>query len=152
MQTEELIKQKFQELYIRELEKIRELYLTRKPLSCINNITQRVKGNGTFGFCKKEEILSKTKNNLYVCNEIETAVKCQCYECKFTEEEILNEYHKILKTPSVCGQKFPKLAMLIWFLQNMPEDNTLKNRFSRLIAHVKEIVKNIYSIVKFKWY
>ena len=70
------------------------------------------------GFCTNREIIEGTRRSFYVCNEDSTAISCPQYRNINTEATIRQEMADIIKDPCRCGKEYPKLAMLLWVLQN----------------------------------
>jgi len=135
MRTESEVKEKFDELYTRELQKKYARYLTKGYRNCRYNNVHRVRENGRIGFCHHPEIANTDVDGtftLVACNDDDTARKCKCFECKNTEKSVLDEFLKELQNPSECGKRYPKIAVLLWFLQRMPD--TEATRFGRVRA------------------
>jgi len=121
MRSRDEVIEKFRQLYAKHLKQMEGEYLSRQPINCVCNNRHRVRKQGIVGFCSNQEVLVGCKQFVFVCNDEETAKKCPYYSCKNTEETVRLAFDDILKNPAFCGQKFPKLAILIWFLQ---EDKT----------------------------
>jgi len=75
---------------------------------------------------------------IFVCNSDEVAKRCRVFECRNTESSVESEFESILRSPARCGDEYPKLAMLIWFLQDDKSDTSrigrLKSLFWNLIT------------------
>ncbi len=69
------------------------------------------------GFCGNDKVTSKLNRKLFLCNDDEVAEGCDKFVCKNTEESVESDFNEIIKSPSRCGQEYPKLAVLIWILQ-----------------------------------
>ena len=133
MRTEEEVIGRLKDVWHKCLDKKKLEYLGCGYKNCVYNIRCRVKGNGNIAFCshgKNTDIKSKM---ILVCNNDAIAKSCEYFKCKNTEEKVLNEFRDEVANPSVCGQKYPKLAVLLWFLQKNPtiEINETKNIFER---------------------
>ncbi len=124
MKTEYEIEQKCREMYSRALAERKEKYLTKSHLNCSFNMRCRVKQNGMVGFCTNQTIVDDTKRNFFVCNDERTAAECPLFKCAYTEASIKQELDDIIKDPARCGKEYPKLAVLLWVLQN----STLLNK------------------------
>ena len=150
MRTEQEILAKFNELADKELRRKLTTYLTRSPINCRFNCRHRIKGNGAVGFCFNPSVLIGLKKQVFVCQEDETAQGCQCYECKNTEHGVRQEFVEELKSPSVCGQKYPKLAVLLWSMQKMPYQEQ-ETRRERLVSLLREMIRAGLDILRMRW-
>jgi hypothetical protein len=132
-ETKEVL-EKFSELRERYLKDRKIQYLGRLPINCIHNTRLRVRGKGQVGFCQNSIILAKFggPQKMFACNDENTSCRCKLFQCKNTESDVERDFDEILKSPSRCGNEYPKLAMLIWFLQ---EDRHIekKGRFLRAV-------------------
>jgi len=143
MQTEEKVRERFDELYERELRKKKKEFLSCDYRNCRYNTRYKVKGNGFIGFCLNPKILSKTKHSMRICNDAESAKACSEYQCLHIEESITRKFHDELKSPSICGKKYPKLAVLLWFLQQIPNEG--QSRWERFQYHLRECFWSLFT-------
>lgn len=150
MRTEVEIRERFDELFERELRRKLIEYLTRTPLNCKYNCRHRVKGNGQVGFCINPAVLTRLPKPVFVCQEDDTAQRCPVYECRNTEATVKQEFLEEIKSPSICGQRYPKLAVLLWFMQRLPERD-LPTRRARLCDLVKEFFRTCKALLLLKW-
>lgn len=123
MRSRDEVVERFRQLYAKHLKQMENSYLSRQSINCRHNSRHRVKKQGVVGFCSNQEVLVGCKQFVFVCNDEETAKRCPYYFCKNTEEVVRIAFDKMLKNPALCGQKFPKLAILIWFLQEEKTPN-----------------------------
>ena len=70
---------------------------------------------------------------LFICND-DICAKCKSFDLKKTKKEIEEEFMNDMSNPQICGQKEPKIAVLLWVLQEekkLPEEKShwLKNIF-----------------------
>lgn len=137
MRTEDEVIDKLKEVWHKELNKRKREYLSCGYQNCAYNIRCKVKGNGSIRFCSNSNITDIKNKNIFVCNQDEIAKECKYYKCKNTEEQILEDFRDEIGNPSVCGQKYPKLAVLLWFLQKNPNIEYKSNIFDK----VKSIFK-----------
>jgi len=151
MRSEEQVRERFNQLYERELDKKKKKFLSCNFRNCVYNDIHRVKGNGSFGFCHNPIVVSRTKQFLFVCNDEQTAKKCRYYKCKNNEQAVVESFHSELKSPAICGQKYPKLAVLLWFLQRMP-DAEEATRFKRLCGCAKDLFRSLRCLLTFRWF
>lgn len=130
---------KFQEMRERCLKARKIQYLGRSPINCFHNTHLRVKGKGQVGFCQNSIILAKFggAQKMFACNDCNTSSRCRLFQCKHTEMDIERDFEEILKSPSRCGNEYPKLAMLIWFLQDC-EHTKVHGRFKRLLLAMRK--------------
>lgn len=89
--------------------------------NCAHNISLNVKEVGRIGYCQNPEILKKRKNLPFICNDKECAKKCPLYVPAKSEEDVKKEFNEIVKNPARCGDEYPKLAALLWVLQDSYE-------------------------------
>ena len=129
MRNQNEIREQFDKQFIKRLKQRKLEYLSVSHLNCKHNCRHRVKGNGRLGFCHSAEVIEKSKSFVVVCNNKEMAEDCKYYECKNTEQSVLNDFNIILRDPSFCGKEYPKLAVLLWVLQ---EENSKDKESSRL--------------------
>jgi len=86
------------------------------PINCIHNEKVRIHGNGYVGLCQEESRKTSLKSGIFVCESTEVCDSCPLYVCKHTEISVEQDFNDIIRQPSVCGQEYPKLAMLLWVL------------------------------------
>ena len=140
---------KFRELCDRYLKERKEQFLSKKPVNCSHNLRVRVKGKGQIGLCQNPLVLSKcSAKNMFVCNDDETCGRCKLFHCKNTDESVEKTFREILSSPARVGNDYPKLAMLIWFLQ----DYVAPNRWMRLGQTLKMLFVSIGRLVTFRWW
>ncbi len=149
MRSREEVLAKFQELYSKYLGELVAEYTSKDPINCRHNHRHRVKNFGSVGFCNNQKVLLGSKQFVFVCSDKDTAQKCPYFCCKNTEESVLSVYKNILKNPALCGQRFPKLAVLIWFLQTPPPSREKRQRFAKLLVG---IFVNLWRIFSFSWW
>jgi hypothetical protein len=149
MRDKSEVLEKFREMSGRYLAERKEQYLSRKPINCGHNVRLRVKGKGHIGFCKNPSVLAKCgTHKMFICNEDDTAHRCLFFECKSTDELVEQNFKEILLSPSRCGNDYPKLAMLIWFLQEFETSS----RMSRLKRLLQKGFDSVLDIMTFRWW
>jgi hypothetical protein len=148
MREKQEVMEKFFELKALKLKERREQLLCMMPKNCFFNCRLRVKGNSQVGFCQNPKVLDVLKVRVFVCNDEEIAKTCRRFVCRHTEESVRSEFDKILQSPSRCGQEYPKLAMLIWFLQ----DFDLQSRLGRFKHSLVLFLKSLIKFFLFKWW
>jgi len=139
---------KLDDLRSRRLAQRRAKFLERSHLNCLSNIKLRVKGHGKCGFCRQPEVVKKAKGAPFVCDEEGTSLRCPFYQCRNTPESVERDFIEIIKTPSRCGNEYPKLAMLIWFLQ----ENATRSRLARLKCAIVDVWFSISKLVMGRWW
>jgi len=118
MRDRQEVVDRYIELRDRYLKERKEQYLGKLPINCSHNVRLRVKGKGQLGFCQNPQVLSKCgPHKMFLCNEPDTAQRCRVFNCRNTEVTVEAEMKEIMGSPARCGNDYPKLAMLIWFLQ-----------------------------------
>lgn len=147
MREKHEVLEKFREMQVLKLKERKEQFLSRLPRNCFFNFRQRIRENSVVGFCQNPEVIKTIGTKVYVCNDCETAKRCMMFKCANTEESVSKEYEEILKSPARCGQEYPKLAILIWFLQDYSSNRWI--RFSRVLA---TIGSGIYRLIFFRWW
>lgn len=140
--------EKFNEVRVAKLKERRQKYLCRVFMNCAFNSRMRVKGKGQVGFCQNPIVLSMTKGGMFVCNDDDTARRCRVWACRNTEDSVEREFEDVLRSPARCGEEYPKLAMLIWFLQ----DFEMQGRGSRLWYLLAKVVEHVWKILSFRWW
>jgi hypothetical protein len=148
MRNRDEVFQKFQEMRESKLREMMGQYLRTSFLNCVSNCRLKVHGQGIVGFCQNPTVLKNTSSGMFVCNCDETSKKCTAYACRNTEEGVRELFDEILKSPSRCGERYPKLAMLIWFLQ----ETEGTNRLLRLKYLCRQMLTSFWKIVSFRWY
>jgi hypothetical protein len=149
MKEKQEVLRKFQELRDRYLAERKDQYLSRRSINCIHNIRLRVKGKGHLGFCQNPLVLAKCgSHKMFVCNDEDVAGRCHVFACRNTNESVERDFKDVLSSPSRCGNDYPKLAMLIWFLQDL-ETLSRASRFGQL---VKIIGSSTWKIVTLRWW
>jgi hypothetical protein len=148
MRDRQEVLDRYRELSARHLAERREQYLGRRPINCVNNVRLRVRGKGQLGFCQNPLVLAKCGLKMFVCNENFTAERCKVFCCKSTLESVDREFGEVLASPSRCGNDYPKLAMLIWFLQDF-ETHGRSGRFSQLL---RKLGNSLWGLIAFRWW
>jgi hypothetical protein len=147
MRTREDVLEKFYYLRAKTLSARKVMLLSRRPCNCAYNVRIPIKEVGKIGMCQNPELLKKRDRPL-VCNDDKFAERCESFCCLNNEESVEAEFSSILASPSRCGEEYPKLAMLIWFLQDDDADLT---RLGRLWRHVVKIICESFKVVSFRW-
>jgi len=149
MRTEEEVLARFDDLRSRRLKARKARYLSREPINCRWNRRLRVKGDGKVGFCAHPIVMSRAGDKgISVCNEDRVAKKCRLFDCAHVPESVENSFEEVLRSPSRCGNEYPKLAILIWFLQNQRRPS----RGARLKGAVMDVGRSLWRAVTFGWW
>ena len=148
MRTEEEVKAKFEDMRARRLAQHKEKYLSKYYRNCEHNKICRVKENGKLGFCQNEDVLKHHNGGPGVCDVDGPAATCPRFSCRNTDETVEADFEAILRSPARCGEKFPKLAILIWYLQ----DDTRRTRKLRLATAIGELGRALSALVCFRWW
>jgi hypothetical protein len=148
MREKQEVLEKFAEMRALKLKERKEGFLNRQPRNCYFNFRQRVRENSIVGFCQNPEVIKTIGTKVFVCNDCETAKRCNSFQCRNTEESVERDFDDVLKSPARCGQEYPKLAILIWFLQ----DYESQNRWVRLGRLTASIGKGLYKLMFFRWW
>lgn len=148
MRDRQEVLDRFRELADRYLRERKDRYLSRFPINCQHNVRLRVKGKGHLGFCQNPLVLAKCGQRMFSCNDANTAQRCRVFVCRSTEATVEAEFKEILGSPARCGNEYPKLAMLIWFLQ----DFDIHGRWVRLVQSAKRAISSFWGLVTFRWW
>ncbi len=149
MRSEEEVTQKFYEGYNKALKSRREEYLSVCYLNCKNNARHRLQKHGMVGFCNNPQVTVKERTGVAFCNDDDTARSCPFFECRHTEESVREELEDIMRSPGRCGQDYPKLAILLWFLQR---DNLKSSRLVRAAACLADVTRSLWSFISLRWW
>ena len=106
-----------------------------------------VKDRGKCGFCKNAQIIGENRNP-FVCDVEGTAKKCRLFECSNTPESVEEDFEKILRSPAICGEVYPKLAIMIWFLQS----SARVSRAKRFGNSVLDMFRAIFNFLLVRWW
>ena len=148
MREKEEVLDKFWEIRAIKLREKKQEFLCRSPINCSYNARMRVKGKGQLGFCQNSEILNRTTKGMFVCTEDETAQTCKLFSCRNTEKSVESDFEEILRSPARCGNDYPKLAMLIWFLQEFE----VQGRRARFVSLWKKVGNSLWTLLSFRWW
>ena len=86
-------------------------FTCRKPINCL--FAKKAKLNtGKAMLC-----VDDSQPEITVC-DCERCKKCSRFVCKNTEESIIDDFNEIINSVSRCMQEYPKLALMLWFLQD----------------------------------
>ena len=149
MRDKQEILEKFYELRDAKLRERKRLFLSQTPRNCLYNTRLRVKDNGNVGFCQSPLVLGALRARVFVCNDDDTACHCNVYLCKNTEEFVEQDFASILSSPARCGHEYPKLAVLIWCLQDV---GRVRGRAERFRSSIASCFKSLMRLVCFKWW
>lgn len=139
---------KYAEMRDRRLRERKEKYLSVSPINCKSNMMLKIKGRGRFRFCQNQKVLDSFNKKAFLCQDDETARACSFFDCKHSHESVEDDFEKVLRSPSRCGNDYPKLAVLIWFLQ----DHVVNTRFRRLWDMFGRVVRGLWGILSLRWW
>ena len=143
MRNENEVLERFRQQYAKQLKKRETEYLCHGFLNCRFNKRHRVKGNGRLGFCHNPDVIEKSPQFIVVCGDDKTAEKCPFFWCKRNKELVKADFDEVFKNPAQCGKEYPKLAVLLWFLQRNVDEHTTK---------VGRLWSLFYGILAFRWW
>jgi len=146
-QKEEVL-ERFHEARSLKLRERKESFLSKIPRNCVFNARVRVKDTGYIGFCQNPQVLAPLGTRIFVCNTDITCVRCRAFVCQNTEKSVEDDFSEILRTPARCGQEYPKLAMLIWFLQEF-DSRSRWERFRHALAGYGRAMLRLFL---FRWW
>lgn len=148
MKSESDVQNRLQELMKRRYRVFHQKYMEQCPRNCSFNTRFRIKGQGKVGFCQNPIVLEATGAKAFVCNDEEATKQCKVYRCRNDDESVKKEFDSILSSPERCGEVFPKLAILIWTIQDYKE----KTRLSRFFKLFSIIGCSFFKLVTFWWW
>ncbi len=143
MKDEMEILERLNKLMDRRLKARTREYLSRSSRNCVSGTRARVRGVGHVIFCTNQKVLERIKEGVLPCDD-EAASKCECYECRNTRESVKQDFDDVVHSPARCGEEYPKMAILLWFLQGSKE-TTRKMRFLECLAWLRRLIT-------FKWW
>ena len=147
MRSRDEVLEKFREMRDVKVREMKDRYLCTSHVNCQYNVRMKVHGKGLVGFCQNPIVLNKARTRIFVCNDDNTARRCSVYFCRNTDASVEGFFNHILKSPALCGERYPKLAMLIWFLQDA-DSGSRWHRFSYL---VKQVWLSLYKLISCRW-
>ena len=148
MKTESEVREKFEEMRNRKIDEFAETRLRKCYSNCAYNHLVKVKNIGKIGFCRNPTLLEEQEGAPLVCNDDVVCGRCGYYVNENSPESICKEFMEILRSPSRCGEEYPKLAILIWFLQDTRGESS---RFRRLLNHLKKATSEIVKVLTLRW-
>lgn len=148
MRSEQDVRAKFNDLRARRLSQRREKFLKRNFRNCSHNVRMRVKQNGKCGFCRHPEMMRRTDGNPFICDDEGTARRCNLFHCRNTPETVEEDFEEVLRSPARCGNEYPKLAIMIWFLQ----DNNRRTRCQRFKTAVRDVMASVLCLLLWRWW
>jgi len=147
MRKEKEVKERLGALCVDRLKKRKEEFLSITSRNCQFNARSRVPGKGMLGFCRNKDLCGSRKSIL-VCDGDETAKKCNRFKCRNTRGSVEDGFNDILKSPARCGGEYPKIAVLIWFLQDFPTQSRMK----RMSRSLRELTLAVRRLLFFRWW
>ena len=148
MRSKSEVEEKFEELRASRLRKRKEEFMSTTCRNCTFNDRVSIKGRGRVGICQNPEVLKSLKREVFVCNEDEVAQQCSKFECRNTKEDVEQDFKEILRSPARCGDVYPKLALLIWFLQKRGQGT----RWERFKGGISASWRSFLYIVLCRWW
>lgn len=89
-----------------------------------------------------------SKDNFLICTE-EICSKCPLFTSKYNKQKINEEFKRDISDPAICGNKEPKIAVLLWVLNVLKDKNNNKQYiekrstiWDRIISFLKLNRKN----------
>lgn len=148
MRSKTEVQEKFDELRMARLRKRKDEFLSRACANCAFNERVHIKGKGKVRICQNTEVLSSLRREVFVCDDDEVAQKCNKFQCRKTKEQVEQDFVEILKSPARCGDVYPKLALLIWFLQ----ERKYRTRWERFCDCIRSGWNFLLHLVLFRWW
>jgi hypothetical protein len=93
-------------------------------------------------------VMKRTKGEPFVCDEEGTARRCKFFDCRNTPVSVEEDFEAVLGSPARCGNEYPKLAIMIWFLQ----DSSRRSRYQRFCTALREAFLSILSLLLWRWW
>lgn len=111
MQLKSEIQARLWHLYNERLRLRFKKYLARYYRNCQFNVKA-----GKDEICVCTNVANSSLDRIFICG-MEQCSACQLYKCKYTKDKIEEYFLKDISNPTICGQKEPKIAVLMWVLQ-----------------------------------
>jgi len=147
MRTRDEVAARLDEMWARKLAERKKEFLSRDYRNCVHNVRLRVRDHGKLGFCRNPRVVGSPGQPV-VCDEEGTAGRCRYFECRNTEASVEADFEAILRSPARCGELYPKLAMLLWFLQ----DYKRGRRLARLVSSLSYLFRSLANILLARWW
>lgn len=148
MRKEKEVKEKLSALCVDRLKKRKDEFLSVTSRNCEFNARARISGKGMVGFCKNPNVRKKSDDGVVVCDGSERPKKCSCFKCRNTRGSVEKDFYTVLRSPARCGNEYPKIAILIWFLQDFPR----QSRIRRMSRSVRELGTSLSRVLLFRWW
>jgi hypothetical protein len=148
MREKQEVVDRYIELRDRYLKERKDAYLARMPINCVHNVRLHVPGKGYFRFCQNPLVIAQSKQGMFLCHDPETAKRCRVFSGKNTAEMVEQTFDDIMRSPARCGSEYPKMAMLIWFLQEFES----RGRAARLGQAIRRLLVSIWNIITIRWW
>jgi len=148
MRDKKEVREKFEELRANRLRKRKDEFLSRSCQNCVFNSKEHIKGRGKVRLCTNDKVLEKIGRSILVCEDDKVAQSCGAYQCRNTKEDVESSFDEILRSPARCGNEYPKLAIMIWFLQSQASGN----RWERLRDAVRSMCRSAWHFAMFRWW
>lgn len=148
------IEQKAIEVYNMYLSREKKDRLSCSYRNCRYNYLHRISGQGMIGFCTCKCVLDEKGYKVFVCNDTRVAKNCKYYECKNTSEQVEKEFEDNVREPSVCGEHYPKLAVLLWVLKELElPDTEIRDvsRYDRFKLSMGKLWGGLVDLLLFRW-
>jgi hypothetical protein len=143
LRSESDASERFRKLWQRRLKERNREYLCCSSKNCVSGVRTRVRNVGNLFFCANKEVLEGIPGGILACDD-EVAKKCKSYRCKNTQDSVQRDFEEILRSPARCGEEYPKLAIMLWFLSD-------SKNMGRL-ARFKECVMSVWKLFTFGWW
>jgi hypothetical protein len=117
MKTEQQITEKVDSLFQKRLKQRKEKFLAKHHRNCLFNLSKDINGE-EHCFCTNVNNSLVQNELIFLCENIEVCERCSFYQCKNTEKSVEEQMIKDISDPSICGIKEPKLAVLLWVLND----------------------------------
>jgi len=125
VRTEAEIIDRFQKQYRRRRAERIAKYTRRTFRNCVHNQRVKLRGKRPTGFCTCSAVLEKEgASRIVPCTGDDKALHCAHYKCKHTRESVVEDFLKVLGDPAKCGREYPKIAVMLWVLQNVNLEET----------------------------
>jgi len=106
----------------RELKKVYEKYLSKKPTNCVYNKRTPLPGTDKdIGICmlfsKYDEV--RADKGLWICDQPEDAQNCSKFDCRHCKSSLKKAFEaEVLSCPDKMKESYKDLYILSWLLQD----------------------------------
>lgn len=111
--------------------------LCKQPCNCCRSSPLKIAGTFDGHYCLYNFL---NEEKIIVCDN-ELASVCDLFSCKNTVDAVRDSFNKIIRNPALCGEKYPKLAGLLWVLGGDLSDKEIDSENNKKRFSIKEFLR-----------